>query len=343
VKIGIANDMRMAQIVLKDLVETDNRHQVIWVAENGKTALESALKQKTDVILMDLLMPVMDGVQATKEIMKKAPCAILVVTSSVSGNMDKVFESMGHGALDVVKTPAVHLDSSVETQLLLSKLEIVSHLVGEQQAQYVRKKELKFGFLREEEAVDLAVLGSSTGGPMVLAEILETFPRPLPFSVVIIQHVDQEFSSAFASWLEEQVQLPICLIEEGDQPVNGKIYIAKKNAQLVIDRRGCFSYSLKPLDPFYKPSINAFFESLAERWPKKAVAALLTGMGNDGAFGLKQLQEKGWLTIAQEKESCVVFGMSKAAIELNAAQFVLAPKDIGKAIVKYFESIGGCK
>lgn len=334
-KIGIVNDVQMAQVILKHAVESGGRHTVIWIAENGRIAVEKAAKEKPDVILMDIVMPEMDGVLATKEIMGKTPCAILVVTSPISESMDEIFEAMGFGALDVVKTPSFGLNSSEEANELLAKLEMIAALLGKKKLP-PRKKKMQKASLLKEEVADLVVLGASTGGPIALIDVLEAYPRPALFATVIIQHVDQEYSFAFARWMEEQTGLPMLLIEEGDKPVNGNVYIAKRNAHLVIDNKGCFSYSTDPKSTSYKPSINIFLSSLAEKWPKKAIAAILTGMGDDGALGLKELREKGWLTLAQERESCIVFGMPKAAIKLEAAQFVLTPKSIGNMIVNYF-------
>lgn len=334
-KIGIVNEAQMAQVILKHAVESEKRHVVIWVAENGKAALEKAGQNQPDVILMDIAMPGMDGVIATKKIMEACPCAILIVTSQVSENIDKIFEAMWFGALDVVKTPSFGFNSSKEVKELLGKLEMIASFLGEKKAA-TRKKNMQKSSLSAGDVADLVVLGASTGGPMALIDVLETYPRPPPFATVIIQHFDEQYLQAFARFMEEQTSLAMLLIEEGDKLVNGNVYIAKRNAHLLIDSCGRFSYSLEPKGFSYRPSINLFLSSLAERWPKKALAVILTGMGDDGALGLKELKEKGWLTIAQEEESCIVFGMPKAAIRLEAAQFVLTPKMIGKMVVNHF-------
>ena len=156
--------------------------------------------------------------------------------------------------------------------------------------------------------------------------------------MVLIQHVDTKFSSGFVSWLSELTSLPIQIAKSGQTPEKGKIYVAGKNDHLIINTRLTFEYVEQPHNNPYRPSVDVFFESVAKNWPKKAVAVLLTGMGADGAKGLKALNDIGWHTIVQDEASSVVFGMPKEAIKLNAAKEIYHIDLIPSAVLNYFST-----
>jgi two-component system response regulator WspF len=160
------------------------------------------------------------------------------------------------------------------------------------------------------------VFGSSTGGPFALSKILSQFPVDLKAAVIVIQHVDQQFASGFADWLGGQIK-----------------YVAGRNDHLVMISGTHLRYTPIPEEVLYRPSVDVFFQSVAHNWPKTGVAVLLTGMGNDGANGMKALFDRGWLTIAEHQNSCVVYGMPKAAIEAGAAKEILLLDKIASAVL----------
>lgn len=339
-KIGIVNDVEMAVNILNKLICERTEHEVIWKAYDGKEAVEKCKESLPDIVLMDLIMPVMDGVEATREIMKSCPCAILVVTASVQKNIEKVFEAMGHGALDVVKTPSLGLDNSEDTsEELIKKINTIGKLIGFQKK--MGAKHFPFSentgpakFLIPDQLPPIVAIGASTGGPKAVASILSNFPADVPFATVVVQHIDQEFSHSFAHWLSEQTPLPVNVASAGERILAGNVYLSGMNEHLVIDAEGYLSYSKIPRQLPYKPSIDIFFNCLRSLSSSKFVAVLLTGMGSDGAYGLKLLRDQGWHTIAQEKASCVVFGMPKVAIETDAAVDVLSLEEISAKILE---------
>jgi two-component system, chemotaxis family, response regulator WspF len=188
---------------------------------------------------------------------------------------------------------------------------------------------------RNTATVPLIAIGSSTGGPKVLATILSRLPNDLNAAIVIIQHLDLSFSSGFADWLQGQTKLPIRLAVAGDRFTPGNILIAGTNDHLYLKADLTLSYTKDPIDYPYRPSVDVFFNSIAQNWTGKGTGILLTGMGRDGAEGLNTLKQKGWQTIAQDKESCIVYGMPKAAIALNAAVQVLSPDRITDYILQH--------
>ncbi len=329
-KIGIVNDSIMAAEILRRIVEAEPSLEVMWIAENGFQAVQNCRDSRPDLILMDLIMPVMDGVEATRRITRDTPCAILVVTSSVNNNASLVFEAMGAGAMDAVATPVLG-DEGIgrEAVDLLHKIRIIARLINCPLELILSENKKRLDY---DNSDPLVVIGASTGGPPALAAILADLPGSCNIPVVVIQHMDKKFTPGLVSWLNQQVELPVQLINEGDLPQNGVVMLPNTNVHLLMTRQGRFSYSIEPEDNFYHPSVDVFFETLAANWQGKIIAVLLTGMGRDGARGLLTIKNKGGYTIAQDQESSVVYGMPKAAAEINAACEILPMKEIGARI-----------
>jgi len=339
VKIAIVNDSVMATEVLRRIVVSVPDYQVAWCAKNGAEAIMHCNHLVPDLILMDLIMPVMDGVEATRRIMETRPCPILVVTATVSGRSSAVFKAMGAGALDVVATPVVGANPQNEMgHDLLKKISLIHKLKGGVSPGH-NPNAVNNG-IKPSVVNDncLIALGCSTGGPQAIFEILSSFPQNINAAIVIIQHMDKKFTAGLVAWLNKQLSLPIRLIAEGDRLKKGVVMLPHTNSHLIIKRDLSMGYSAEPHDNFYHPSIDVFFKSTALNWHGPIVAALLTGMGRDGAFGLQALNKRGCKTICQDQESSVVFGMPKAAIELKAADEILPLKDIGPRILKMLPS-----
>lgn len=338
-RIGIVNDLKMTAEVLRRMVTTIPDYEVAWIAYDGHEAVDKALKNKPDLILMDLIMPVMDGVEATKQIMIKSPCPILIVTASVTSNSTKVFEAMGYGALDVIRTPP--LDSSkpdLGGKELLAKIERIQQLTGKSSARRLEKGVVigEGESTHSKSIPPLLIIGCSTGGPSALSRILGSLPERMPIATVIIQHVDEQFAPGLAHWLSDQTGQHVQIAYDGAQLLRGVVLMGGRNDHLILGKDLRLSYTVNPVENPYRPSVDVFFSSVCEFWPKKSMAIILTGMGSDGAIGMKRLKESGWHTIAQDAKSCVVFGMPKAAIAQGAASEILPLDSIPLAIKNYF-------
>ena len=339
-RIGIVNDVKMTVEFLKLIVEETGFHKVAWVAVNGAEAVDKCAVDTPDLILMDLVMPVMDGVKATQLIMKNSPCAILIVTASVGANAPKVFEAMGFGALDVVKTPSImQKGEEYHGAELKKKIDIIGKYLGMPlSGDEIETPTRKFS---RNKVPPLLVIGASTGGPMALAKVLAKLPEACPYAIVIIQHVDEQFAEGLAQWLGKQISVKVSLAKDGMGPMAGHVFIAGKDKHLVMTDNLTLHYQDAPLDIPYRPSVDVFFQSVAGCWPEECMALLLTGMGSDGARGMKMLHDKGWHTIAQNQASCVVFGMPKSAIELGGATEVLSLEDISLSVLRFMKKFHG--
>ncbi len=335
-KIAIVNDLTIAVTALRRVLQTVPEYQVIWVARDGAEAVAKCTQNTPDLILMDLLMPVMDGVEATRRIMQKTPCAIFIVTASTEQNVAKVYEAMGHGALDAIDTPVFDEQNNTQNKLL-TKIASIRKLVKQSNSGVLSKSSTQPHRSERRNTlltVPLIAIGSSTGGPKALATILSKSPAKINAAIVIIQHVDANFSTGFVDWLNQQTALPVRLAVPGERLEPGTILVAGTNDHLYLKPDLTLGYTKEPINYPYRPSVDVFFKSLAENYKRKGIAILLTGMGKDGAEGLNTLRQRGWHTIAQDKDSCVVYGMPKAAIELNAAVQILSPDKIAATLLQ---------
>lgn len=332
--IAIVNDMPLAVEALRRAVALLPGCKVVWTAANGAAAVEACARHTPDLILMDLVMPVMDGVEATRRIMAATPCPILVVTVSVGTNLNRVYEALGQGALDAVDTPPLAGgDLRVAAAPLLAKIRLLGGMAGGgSRAPFV----VSSAPARTAQGAGLVAIGASAGGPAAVAAVLRDLPKAFPAAVVVVQHIDRQFAPGMAEWLDQVSALPVRLATEGAAPSPGGVWLAGTNDHLVLRDSGRFAYTAEPRDYIYRPSVDVFFESVMRFWRGPVVGVILTGMGRDGALGLKTLRNQGHNTIAQDAASCAVFGMPKAAIALDAAVEVLPLPRIGARLAQLF-------
>ena len=333
-KIAIVNDMPMAVEALRRALAFEPAHQVIWVASNGEEAVRQCADHTPDLILMDLIMPVMDGVEATRQIMAQSPCAIVIVTVDREQNVHRVFEAMGFGALDVVDTPALGAGNAKEAAApLLRKILNIGWLMGQtdKRVQAVTAVPREPGKRR-----GLVAIGSSAGGPAALELLLKGLPSGFETAIVLVQHVDQVFAAGMAEWLSSSCGLKVRLARDGEAPQPGTVLLAGTNHHIRLLKNGTLTYTAEPVNEIYRPSIDVFFESVARYWDGDAVGVLLTGMGRDGAQGLKLMRQQGFLTIAQDQQSSSVYGMPKAAAAIDAAVEIRPLNKIAPRLLEIF-------
>lgn len=329
-RIAIVNDVALAIEAMRRIVLSTEEYRLAWIARDGAEALDFCTRDRPDLILMDLFMPRLDGVEATRRIMARTPCAIIVVTADVKHHASKVFEAMGAGALDAVNTPGL-AGSGPRTGAapLLTKIQTIRKLVGAAPPNgpsalppHLRNRAVR-------HYTPLIGLGASAGGPTALATVLGSLPANLPAAVVIVQHVDAEFAPGLAKWLGGRTPLRVRLAREGDRPEPGTALLAGQDCHLVLTSSTRLAYAEQPADCAYRPSVDLLFRSANRFWRGDVIGVVLSGMGRDGAEGLSVLRANGHHTIAQDRPSSAAYGMPGAAAELHAAAEVLALAKIG--------------
>ncbi|UTY60534.1 chemotaxis-specific protein-glutamate methyltransferase CheB [Massilia sp. erpn] len=331
-RIAIANDVPMAAEALRRVIAATHEHQVLWIARTGGEALRMCHDKRPDLILMDLNMPELDGVEATRRIMDECPCAILIVTGRPQDNVNQVFRALGAGALDVTATPMLQ-GKPDGAAALLAKIHTIEKLVrhsGGSQAMQPRAVPYPPPPERSDDTIrTLVAIGASTGGPAAVAHLLAGWRAPRGCAIVVVQHIDENFADNFSKWLGDQLVMPVRPIEQRDELLSSTVLIAKSNDHLLLDEKLRLVYDAHPRDYAYRPSVDVFFHCIARHWRGAAFGILLTGMGRDGAEGLLAMRRAGMHTVAQDQASSAVYGMPRAAAELDAAQLILPLEKIG--------------
>jgi two-component system, chemotaxis family, response regulator WspF len=333
--IGIISERPLAVHILRQALASTPAHHVIWIADGADEAVERCAKETPDLVLMDLDKTGVNGVDVVRRIMAGSPCPILMVTDSVNGNAARVFDAMGHGALDAVDLPALSAGRGQMAAPLLTKIDTIARLVGTSRhvagsgaASNAQPSRLGAPGL-------LVAIGASAGGPAALATLLAELPVDFPAAIVIVQHVDEAFAAGMTDWLGRHTALPIRLAVEGDRPIAGRILLAGTSDHLVLKGANLLGYTPEPRHLVYRPSVDVFLLSVTQMWAGDALGVLLTGMGRDGALGLKAFRDGGRHTIAQDEASCAVYGMPKAAVAIGAAVEVLPLSRIATRLITY--------
>jgi chemotaxis response regulator CheB len=332
VRIGIVDERADGARTLRRAVALARSHQIIWVAESAGEALDLCAAETPDLVLIEVPMSRANGADVTRQIMAASPCPILLVTENVRRNAAPVFEAIGYGALDAVdRPPADSASLSDDAAPLLAKIDMIGRRLGAAAAMPARKAPAQ----QPSAGRDLLVtIGASAGGPAAVSAVLKTLPHDFPAAIVVVQHLDEQFVAAMAAWLSDQSGWRVEIAKAGDRPSPGTVLMAGAEGHLVLRSTGTLAHSAEPLDCAYRPSVDTFFHSVSQYWIGEATGILLTGMGRDGALGLKALRDAGHHTIAQDQATSAVYGMPKAAVGIDAAIEILPVERIGARLVQ---------
>jgi two-component system response regulator WspF len=308
-------------------------HVISWAARSGSEAIQMFSENPTELVLLSSAIADVSPAHVARSLLLRGEC-VIVLLSDADGSKDaEVYEAMGSGAVDVVVAPTFGRDGTMRGETaLLAKLRTVAKLLGHSSNKLRAAPSIAPNGTRQPK---LVAIGASTGGPQALLTILSALPKNFQGAIVIVQHVDSEFSEGLASWLTDASGIRVDVAKNGSVPVEGAALLAGTQDHLIMSAAGSFRYTAEPLALVYRPSVDVLFSSLAEHWRKPGAAVLLTGMGRDGAQGLHKLRQLGWHTVAQDEASCVVYGMPKAAAQLGAACKVLPPLAIASELSNY--------
>ena len=340
IRVLIVDDSSAVRMMLRHILDSDPWIEVIGTAKNGREALDFVTQKKPDLILMDILMPEMDGFEATRRIMETQPVPIVICSGSTNDRETaSLFRLMEAGAVACVEKPigTEHKDfektvtSLLQTVKLMSEVKVVRRWPRREKTNGAAAPLIAQD--RAPAAVPIIGIGASTGGPPVLQSILAALPSDFPVPVLIVQHIAAGFLPGLAEWLKQTTGLPIHIAAYGIEPLPGHIYLGPDEFHMGMGAGARLVLSKEPPDNGLRPSVSHLFRSLAEVCGRNAVGVLLTGMGRDGAEELKLMREQGAVTIAQDKETSVVHGMPGEAIALNAATHVLPADKIAAALI----------
>jgi len=344
IRILIADDSMVISLMLKAILNAENDFEVIGLARNGEEAIQMAQKLKPDLITMDIRMPVMDGFEATDEIMSTIPTPIVVVSSSVDAEELRItFRAIEKGALAVIEKPfgSKHPDfekgrrDMVHTIRAMASVKVVTRDKRTRRIQSLKKRHTEKIIAKPFEMV---AIGCSTGGPQVLREILPSLPANFPSPIVIVQHISRGFMPGLVTWLNSSCSMHVKVAEHEEFLHPGTIYFAPDDKHLLINR--CHNAQLatylseNPPVGQFRPSATPLMQSAAKACGELAIGILLTGMGDDGASGLLTLRQAGGHTLVQDKESSVVYGMPAVALKINAVDKVVDLNEIASYLEK---------
>ncbi len=347
IKVLIVEDSRVASQYLEYILSNEPGIEVVGNVSNGKLAVDFVKDKLPDIITMDIDMPVMNGLEATRKIMATTPVPIIVATVSRNAhNINTAIEAMAAGALSIIQKPfgIGHALESERTSKLITMVKVLSK-VKVVTRRYPDKKKIlpKTGFNVKAQKYSppsgeltnrkQVAIGVSSGGPQVLLKIFSRLTRHFPYPVLVVQHITEGFLENMVNWLERVTSIPIHIASDNDHLLPGHVYFAPDNFQMSVTSNRIKLYKCEKRIAIC-PSVDFLFRSLAEYQGKDTIAILLTGMGCDGAKALKLLKDAGALTIAQDKESSLVHGMPGEAIKLGGAQYVQNPDQIVDLFVK---------
>ncbi len=344
-RVLIVDDSAVVRKALSAIISGDPQLSVMAVAADPFIAADKIREEVPDVITLDVEMPRMDGITFLQKVMSQRPIPIVIISSLAGSGSETAIKALEIGAVDVIAKPSlgtrefieearVLICDAVKAAALSRRRPPVRHIVEPKlTADAVISKRATKAMAQTTDKVVL--IGASTGGTEALRVLLRDMPPDSP-GIVIVQHMPEKFTTTFAAHLDEECRITVKEAADDDTVIRGRALIAPGNRHMLLKRSGARYYvEIKdgPLVARHRPSVDVLFRSGAGYAGKKAVAAILTGMGDDGARGLLEMKEAGAYAIAQDEGSCVVFGMPKEAIKIGAANEVLALKDIGRKIL----------
>ena len=352
-RVLVVDDSGFFRRRVKEILEEDPLLTVIGDAANGQEAIDQAKELKPDVITMDIEMPVMDGITATKKIMASNPVPIVMFSSLTTDGAQATLDALDAGALDFLpkRFEDISQDRDEAKKLLCQRVRAIAQKKASLKKVTTVKPAIKTSpaatasvsvsaksaVIRKSGNIDLVAIGTSTGGPLALQKVLVDLPADFSKPIVMIQHMPATFTPAFAKRLDQMCKISVKEAEDGDQLKPGLALLAPGGKQMLIEgRAGNATVRIIESEPSltYKPSVDVTFRSINNIFPGKTLAIVLTGMGADGREGARMLKAQGSEVWAQDEESCVVYGMPAAIVDAGLADNILSLNDFSEAIIK---------
>lgn len=345
IKVLIVDDSPLAILAFRRIISTNSNFEIVGAVQESKKVLRELLYHQPNVIIMDYMMPELNGAELTRKIMEEKPTPILIVTGIDSSERESAqIEVLKAGAVDIFsKKGLVGYDRDEEkVNLFLRKLKVVSGVPvftrrrNSYRTNYIRSKRSTNKeriSVSQAKSFRLIAIGASTGGPPALEILLNSFDNPFPLPIVLVQHIGEQFLDGFISWLDKNIKLKVMKATAGFRLIPGVVYVAPEDRHMTVDKE--LTVLLDKSEPLHscRPSVDRLFFSLAKSLKERTVGVLLTGMGKDGAEGLKAMYDVGAYTIIQDKKTSMVFGMPGEAYKLKAYS-VIQPIDQIADVIK---------
>ena len=334
----IADDSAFMRKVISDMLSSDNEIEVVGTAQDGEEALRKVKELSPDVVTMDIEMPRMDGLTSLAYIMVEHPVPIVMLSAMNKREADVVIKSLKYGAVDFIPKPSgvISLDIEDIKDEILSKVKMAARTRVKRAKLLLPRPRFVRPSVRSRDGKEVAVIGASTGGPQALTYILSHLPGNIPLGFLVIQHMPPAFTASLAEHLSWQCSLKVKEAEDGERIRPGLALIAPGDYHMIVEEGNEEKVKLiqTPRVHGVRPSVDVTMKSVAHVYGKRALGIVLTGMGEDGAQGVRAIKERGGETIAEDKSSCVVFGMPKAAIDLGCVDRVIALSQIPREIMR---------
>ncbi len=334
-KVLIVDDSALVRNILRQVLQEKSDIAIAGEASNGEQAVKLCESVAPDLVIMDINMPVMDGIQATAEIMKKHPVPILILSSALDSSNS--FKALKSGALEVMAKPDI--DQFNNPAFYSGFIIKIRELAASKKSERITSHEVRVPLPNANNNYRMIVMGASTGGPLTVCSILEKLPSDYPFGIALVQHLESGFDVSFAEWLASETHLKIKIACTGVLPSSGEVFIAPTGFHCAV-RSGRIVLEDGPPVLNQKPSVDVLFKTAASWFNSSLVGVLLTGMGTDGAEGCAEIVAHGGITLVQDKETSTIFGMPRAAIEKDAATHVLSAGGIADFLIKLAARVG---
>lgn len=342
IRVLVADDSATARFLLRAILEADGDMRVIAEAHDGAQAVEMVEREHPDLVIMDVHMPVVDGMEATKQIMVRAPTPIIIVSAISRRDVDLSLSATQAGALLALPKPQNVANANFDERAAelramaraMAHVKVVRHWSQNGPAQTLTTPRRRYAAATPE----LIAIAASTGGPPALRRLLIDLPRTMPVPILIVQHIARDFTAGFAEWLAGSCALPVRVASNGERLAAGVVYVAPDDAHLGVTNDGRVALSYEPPIAGFRPSATHLFESAGRAYGPRLLAVVLTGMGSDGAAGLETARGAGSYVIAQNEATSVVYGMAAEAVRRGAVDVELPMERIAERII---ELVGG--
>jgi two-component system chemotaxis response regulator CheB len=337
IKVLVVDDSAVMRKLISEILDEHPEIEVIGTAKNGVIALELVSKLQPDVVTMDIEMPKMDGLTAVQHLMNENPIPVIMISAMDKRQADITMKALEFGAVDFISKTSgtLSLDIDKKKSILISKVKTAAG-IRVSRLDKIHKTPLAYPKLQTDGDDWIVTIGASTGGPKAIPEVLSRLPRNLPAAILIVQHMPEGFTRSFAERLNWYTSLEVKEAEEAETIVNGKVYIAPGEKHMEVYGNEIHLSNGPPVN-YVRPSADILMTSAAKSYGSKCIGVLLTGMGSDGGNGLKVIKEHGGKTIVQNEETCVVYGMPKAAVNLRVADTIVPLQKIANNIILSLE------